>query len=76
MTDPRLAVLAFNKVPRVCTTHKYERFGRMAIQNRILYCGRHDYPFNTDSPIATDRPACWAKLPAILDAFDRHEWVA
>ena len=25
--------------------------------------------------MAADRPACWAKIPAVLDAFERSEWV-
>ena len=26
-------------------------------------------------PIARDRPACWAKIPALLDALETHTWV-
>jgi hypothetical protein len=29
----------------------------------------------SDVPIARDRPSCWAKIPAILNAFQTHDWV-
>ncbi len=70
-----VAVLTFNDVPAVNHTFKYERLGRLAIENRRRYCDQHGYAFVQDVPIAADRPACWAKIPAILAAFERHRWV-
>ena len=72
---PALAVITFNDVPAVNHTFKYDVLGRMAIENRGRYCARHGYDFISDVPIARDRPACWAKIPAILDAFGTHDWV-
>lgn len=71
----RIAVITFNDVPAVNPTAKYDRLGSMALANRRQYCARHGYSFVADVPIARDRPACWAKIPAILDAFRTHDWV-
>lgn len=72
---PSLAIITFNDVPTVNHTFKYDVLGRMAIENRRRYCARHGYDFISDVPIARDRPACWAKIPAILNAFRTHDWV-
>lgn len=72
---PNVAVITFNTIPQVNRTFKYERLGRMALENRKRYCDRHGYDFISDVAIARDRPACWAKIPAIIDAFRSHEWV-
>lgn len=71
----RLAVITFNEIPVVNYTLKYNRLGPMALQNRCLYCKRHGYRFISDVPVSPDRPSCWAKIPAILEAFDKHPWV-
>jgi hypothetical protein len=70
-----VAVITFNDVPIINQTFKYERLGRMAMENRQIYCDRHDYRLIADVPIARDRPSCWAKIPAILDAFEDNSWV-
>lgn len=70
-----IAVITFNDIPSVNETFKYERLGQMALENRRIYCGRHGYHFVGEVPIARDRPACWAKIPAILAAFRSHDWV-
>jgi hypothetical protein len=70
-----LAVITFNHLPRINYTLKYEILGSMAIENRRQYCERHGYRFICDVPIASDRPACWSKIPAILAALDSHPWV-
>jgi hypothetical protein len=75
VNHPKLAVITFNDVPSINHTFKYDVLGRMAIENRRRYCARHGYDFVSDVPIARDRPACWAKIPAILDAFRTHDWV-
>jgi hypothetical protein len=69
-----IAVVTFNDVPAVNLTFKYEGLGRMAIENRRRYCELHGYRFICDVPIARDRPACWAKIPALLAALDTHPW--
>ncbi len=69
-----LAVITFNVVPPVNLTFKYEELGRMAIENRRQYCERHGYRFICEVPIADDRPACWAKIPALLAALEMHAW--
>src|ERR1700733_5493097 len=69
-----LAVITFNDVPAINHTYKYDVLGPMAIENRRRYCVRHGYDFVSEVTIARDRPACWAKIPAILDAFRTHEW--
>ncbi len=69
-----LAVITFNQVPAVNHTFKYEVLGALAIENRRRYCQRHGYDFVSDVPIARDRPACWAKIPALLHALATHEW--
>src|SRR5271163_3328185 len=70
-----VAVVTFNDVPTINYTFKYEVLGRIAIENRRQYCERHGYRFVSDVPIARDRPACWSKIPAILDAFETSRWV-
>jgi hypothetical protein len=70
-----IAVITFNDVPSINHTYKYERLGCMALENRRRYCQRHGYQFVCDVPIAAGRPACWAKIPALLEALDTHAWV-
>jgi galactosyl transferase GMA12/MNN10 family len=70
-----IAVITLNAIPAVNHTFKYDRLGQMAIANRRHYCRRHGYTFVGEGPIPDDRPACWAKIPAILRAFDTHRWV-
>jgi hypothetical protein len=70
-----IALITFNDVPAVNHSLKYERLGPMAVENHRLYCERHGYRFISEVPIAPDRPACWAKIPAILAAFETHPWV-
>jgi hypothetical protein len=69
-----LAIITFNHVPTINHTFKYERLGAMALENRRLYCERHGYRFVSDVPVAYDRPACWAKIPALLEALETHAW--
>jgi hypothetical protein len=73
--DGGLAVITFNDVPAVNHTFKYVRLGRMAIENRRRYCERHGYRFISDVFVTRDRPACWAKIPAFLEAFETYPWV-
>ncbi len=70
----RLAVVTFNHVPEVNHTFKYERLGAMAMENRRLYCERKGYSFISEVPPAEGRPACWAKIPALLGALQSHRW--
>jgi hypothetical protein len=72
---PDLAVITFNDVPAINYTFKYDVLGNLAIENRRLFCSRHGYRFISEVAISRDRPACWAKIPAILKAFETHEWV-
>lgn len=71
----KIAVITFNDMPPVNYTYKYERLGQMSLENRRIYCEHHGYDFIYDVPVARDRPACWAKIPALLSAFKTHEWV-
>ncbi|MDH5429125.1 MAG: hypothetical protein OEY57_13250, partial [Nitrospirota bacterium] len=64
-----------NTVPRVNLTLKYERLGPMAIENHRWYCEHHGYNFIDEVPVNPDRPASWAKVPAILRALEDHRWV-
>jgi hypothetical protein len=70
-----VAVITFNDVPLRNSTLKYERLGPLAIANRERYCARHGYTFISSVAVDRDRPACWAKIPAVLDALETHEWV-
>ena len=70
-----LAVVTFNHIPSTNHTFKYERLGRMALENRHLYCERQGYRLISDVPATPDRPACWAKIPALLRALETHSWV-
>ncbi len=70
-----IAVITFNDVPTINLTLKYEALGRLAIVNRRRYCERHGYRFISEVLIARDRPACWAKIPALLEALETHPWV-
>ena len=70
----KIAVVTFNEIPKVNHTFKYEMLGPMAIENHGQYCERHGYRFIHDVPVARDRPACWAKIPALLAALDTHQW--
>jgi galactosyl transferase GMA12/MNN10 family len=67
-------VTTFNEVPRVNHTLKYELLGPLAIDSHRAYCERHGYDFSARAPVAADRPACWAKIPALLAALEDHEW--
>lgn len=69
-----IAVITFNSIPRLNHTLKYERLGTMALENRRIYCERHGYRFIDQVAPVPDRPACWAKIPALLAAFTHHEW--
>lgn len=70
-----IAVITFNDVPPHNPTFKYDVLGCMAIENHRRYCERHGYAFISDVPVARDRPACWAKIPALLQAIETHRWV-
>jgi hypothetical protein len=70
-----VAVLTYNVVPENDQMLKYERLGEMAVENRRLYCERHGYTFIDEVAVPDDRPVCWAKIPAILQALENHEWV-
>ncbi len=75
MATSPIAVVTFNTVPQVNLTFKYETLGRMSIENHRRYCERHGYHFISEVPVAADRPACWAKIPALLAALETHPWV-
>ena len=70
-----MAVVTLNDVPVVNHTFKYEVLGRLSIENRSQYCARYGYHLISQAPIERDRPVCWAKIPAILDAMETHPWV-
>jgi galactosyl transferase GMA12/MNN10 family len=70
-----LAVITFNHVPSINHTFKYERLGGIALENRRRYCEDQEYRLISDVPGVPDRPACWAKIPAILQALETHAWV-
>jgi hypothetical protein len=70
-----ITIITYNVVPAENPTFKYERLGKMAIANHRRYCERHGYRFISDVEVAVDRPACWAKIPAILKAFEHDRWV-
>lgn len=70
-----LAVITINDIPAVNPTAKYEVLGRMAVEDRRRFCARHRYDFTHECPIDRSRPACWAKIPAILNALATHDWV-
>jgi hypothetical protein len=70
-----IGFITYNDVPAHNPTFKYERLGPLAVENHRRYCERHGYRFISDVPVAADRPACWAKLPAMLDALEHHRWV-
>jgi hypothetical protein len=70
-----LAVITFNAIPAVRHSYKYDVLGEMAVADHRRYCARHGYRFVSDVTISPDRPACWAKIPAILDGLQSHEWV-
>ena len=69
-----VALITFNDIPKINYTLKYEVLGRMAMENRRRYCERHGYDFIHDVTIASDRPACWAKIPALIAALQSHQW--
>ena len=71
----QIAVITYNHIPATNTTYKYLRLGPIALQNRRRYCDRHGYRFIHDVPVAAVRPACWAKIPALLQALETHSWV-
>jgi len=75
VSHSRIAMITFNDVPKINTSLKYGVLGVLAVENHRRYCSRHGYDFISEVPIARDRPACWAKIPAILAAFEDHEWV-
>lgn len=70
----QLTVVTFNDVPPVNYTLKYEVLGPMAVDNHRAYCERRGYGFTCEVPLARDRPACWAKIPALLEALDHSRW--
>ncbi len=70
-----IALVTFNRVPDVNLSYKYDRLGPMAIENHRAYCERHGYDFIDDADVSPDRPATWAKLPAVRKALEGYEWV-
>ena len=75
MVTSAVAVITFNAVPEINLSYKYDLLGPLAVENHRRYCARHGYDFISDMPPADGRPFCWAKIPAILSAFETHEWV-
>jgi hypothetical protein len=67
--------VSFTVIPRINYSFKYERLGPMALVNRRRYCSQHAYDFIEDAPMAGDRPVCWYKIRALLEALSRYEWV-
>lgn len=74
MSSP-VAVLTFNEVPAVNLSYKYEVLGPLALENHRRWADRHGYHFIAEAPPADGRPFCWAKIPAMLAAFETQEWV-
>jgi galactosyl transferase GMA12/MNN10 family len=70
-----LAVVTFNVIPQINYSFKYERLGRIAIVNRRRYCARYGYDFIEEVQVVPDRPICWSKIPALLEALNSYEWV-
>ena len=71
----RVAVVTLNHIPQCNLTFKYERLGAMALENQRQYCARHGYAFLHEHEVTLERPAAWAKIPAILKALEDHDWV-
>lgn len=71
----RFAMVSFNDVPPHGTSCKYSVLGRLGLINHAQYCRRHGYRFIGHADVNRSRPACWAKLPALLAALEHHEWV-
>lgn len=69
------AVVTFNVIPSPSYTLKYERLGPVAMETHRRYCQRHGYRFLDRARAPSGRPACWGKIPAVLDALRSHEWV-
>ncbi len=69
------AVVTFNAPPDRPPTFKYEVLGQLSLLNHQHYCERHGYAFVSTAEIDRSRPACWAKLPALIAALQVHEWV-
>ncbi len=84
-----IAVVSFNLVPQQNPSFKYQRLGAMALVNQRQYCERQGYDYFCATPTAdstnapaewaktplTANQACWAKIPAILQALQTHRWV-
>ncbi len=71
----QIAMVCFNRIPQDNPSFKYQRLGPMALTNQQQYAARHGYVFYGDAPPSTGSPACWEKIPAILQALRSHEWV-
>ena len=73
--QPKIAVVTVHVVPAADHSLKYTRLGAICVRHHREYCTRRGYDFHAVTQADDDRPACWAKIPATLDAMDDNDWI-
>jgi len=71
-------LVTFNDAPANPASLKYTELGPLAIKRLQDYGAAHDIPVAITSARRSDIPACWNKLPDILDLlklYDQVTWV-
>ncbi|WP_029031723.1 hypothetical protein [Salinarimonas rosea] len=74
MSRARIAIVTGNAPPEDSAGLKYTRLGPIGIAAARAYATRHGYGFSGTLPDVGVRPACWAKIPALLAALESHDW--
>ncbi|MGP9819077.1 hypothetical protein ACTZWW_03590 [Salinarimonas sp. NSM] len=74
MNGARVAIVTGNVVPADAAGLKYARLGPIGVAAARAYAARQGYAFRDTLPDVRPRPACWAKIPALLAALETHEW--
>ncbi|WBO21384.1 hypothetical protein [Sphingomonas abietis] len=74
MNPGDVALVTFNAVPRHQESLKYARLGAIGVAATRAFAARHGHHFYGTMPDVGDRPACWAKIPALRAALRHHRW--
>lgn len=69
------ALVSFNAVPTENLSAKYTVLGSLALKRLQDYGAKQGLPVIIDNPDCQGLPACWQKLPLILDLLAQYEQV-
>ncbi|KAJ8598627.1 hypothetical protein CTAYLR_003055 [Chrysophaeum taylorii] len=74
---PKIGILCLRDTgrPNLARYAQLERFAEAALENKKRYASRHSYALVVADANAGNRPAPWAKLPALRRALPQFDWL-